>query len=75
MPACSKEMSGLRCLPALPTGVVLSDHGQGVFVSYEGRLFNFSGEGQIVSLGYGGSTAVAVPGTGGLGIAVSAPHG
>ena len=46
-------------------GTVLSDPGE-VFVSYSGSLYPFKTTAQLDRDGYGGTTVVDVPGTGGL---------
>ncbi len=55
---------------AIASGALLSDPGK-VYVSYSGALFPFKTTAQLDRDGYGGTVAVAVPGTGGLGVTTS----
>lgn len=52
---------------AIASGALLSDPGK-VYVGYSGALFPFKTTAQLDRDGYGGTVAVAVPGTGGLGV-------
>jgi hypothetical protein len=52
----------------LADGVLLSVHAKGIYVSYHGKLFPFRAMAQLTSDGYGGTRALAVPGTWGLSV-------
>ena len=55
---------------AIASGTLLSAPGK-VYVSYSGALYPFKTKAQLDRDGYGGTPAVAVPGTGGLGVVSS----
>jgi hypothetical protein len=52
------------------SGALVSAPGK-VYVSYQGGLYLFKTLAQLARYGYGGSAAVPVAGTGGLGVVVS----
>ena len=55
---------------AIASGVLLSAPGT-VYVSYAGELYPFKTTAQLDRDGYGGTAAVPVPGTGGVGVVSS----
>ena len=55
---------------AIASGALLSAPGK-VYVSYSGALYPFKTSAQLDRDGYGGTAAVPVPGTGGLGVVSS----
>ena len=63
-------MGAAQTSAAIASGTLLSAPGR-VYVTYSGALYLFKTAAQLDRDGYGGTDALAVPGTGGLGVVSS----
>ena len=60
-------VSSAQTRATVANGVLLSASGL-VYVSYDGDLWPFKSEGQLLADGYGGCAAVPVPGSGSVSV-------